>query len=334
MRDRLDLDPPYQRRSVWNQTYKDYFIDTVLLGYPAPAIFLYEEIEPDGLTMYHVVDGKQRLTALFEFVENIFPVAMDAQVAELRDDYFQDLDDDMKRSFWAYQFSVEYIERNDQATINNIFDRINRNTAKLSAQELRHAKFSGEFIRAAEEHSDWMISELGDAFPNIATRSRRQMKDVEFVSTLLLLLEQGARGASTNDLDEAFSDRDEDWEHKDQVVDRFRMVIAYLKRLIDTEDGHAIRGSRLRNQADFYSLFGAIDSLNQENINISEDDARHRLISFVERVDNEHQRLEDEGLRSYFEAARSASNDTGPRRRRIDIVKRALNAQPLLEVER
>ena len=48
-RDRLDLDPPYQRRSVWNQNYKNYFIDTILLGYPAPAIFLNEEISPDGL---------------------------------------------------------------------------------------------------------------------------------------------------------------------------------------------------------------------------------------------------------------------------------------------
>lgn len=39
-RDLLELDPPYQRRSVWSQSYKDYFIDTILLDYPAPAVFL------------------------------------------------------------------------------------------------------------------------------------------------------------------------------------------------------------------------------------------------------------------------------------------------------
>jgi uncharacterized protein with ParB-like and HNH nuclease domain len=64
----LDLDPPYQRRSVWNQSYKDAFIDTILIQYPSPAIFLYQEISPDGETKLHVVDGKQRLTAIFEFV--------------------------------------------------------------------------------------------------------------------------------------------------------------------------------------------------------------------------------------------------------------------------
>ena len=34
-RELLDLDPPYQRRSVWNQAYKDAFVDTILMQYPA-----------------------------------------------------------------------------------------------------------------------------------------------------------------------------------------------------------------------------------------------------------------------------------------------------------
>ncbi|MDJ0845811.1 DUF262 domain-containing protein [Crocosphaera sp.] len=68
----LELDPPYQRRSVWNQEYKDYFIDTVLNGYPAPAIFVYQEITPDGVSKISIVDGKQRLSTLFEFAKNEF----------------------------------------------------------------------------------------------------------------------------------------------------------------------------------------------------------------------------------------------------------------------
>src|SRR5215471_11342747 len=80
----LDLNPPYQRRSVWNQGYRDYFIDTILLEYPAPAIFLYQHIEPSGLTRYFVVDGKQRLATIFAFVSDEFPVADDAELTELR----------------------------------------------------------------------------------------------------------------------------------------------------------------------------------------------------------------------------------------------------------
>ena len=40
----LDLDPPYQRRSVWSPRDKRYFIDTVLNGYPAPPIFLHKNM--------------------------------------------------------------------------------------------------------------------------------------------------------------------------------------------------------------------------------------------------------------------------------------------------
>jgi hypothetical protein len=43
----LDLDPPYQRRSVWSRTDKQYFIDTVLSNLPAPPIFLHKSLD-DG----------------------------------------------------------------------------------------------------------------------------------------------------------------------------------------------------------------------------------------------------------------------------------------------
>lgn len=87
-RDLLDLDPPYQRRSVWNQSFKDYFVDTVLLEYPSPAIFLYEQITDAGQSIYHLVDGKQRLTTLFEFVADEFPVSETSSLTRVQGTYF------------------------------------------------------------------------------------------------------------------------------------------------------------------------------------------------------------------------------------------------------
>ena len=109
----MELDPPYQRRSVWNQTFKDSFIDSVLLSYPTPAIFLYEYISPEGRSVYNVVDGKQRLTTLFEFVRNEFPVSEKAEKTNLQGLYFQGLDDRTKTAFWSYQFIVEYLPNVD-----------------------------------------------------------------------------------------------------------------------------------------------------------------------------------------------------------------------------
>ena len=63
-RDQLNLDPPYQRRSVWSPRDKRYFIDTILNDYPAPPIFLHKTIDETGHSTYHVVDGKQRLQTI------------------------------------------------------------------------------------------------------------------------------------------------------------------------------------------------------------------------------------------------------------------------------
>src|SRR5688572_18073349 len=114
----LDLDPPYQRRSVWNQSFKDYFIETVLLEYPAPAIFLYEEITPDGRSTYHVVDGKQRLMTIVEFIQGRFPVYDESALQQFRGLTFQSLDPETKKRFWAYQFLVEYLPADDEQLIN------------------------------------------------------------------------------------------------------------------------------------------------------------------------------------------------------------------------
>ncbi len=91
----LELDPPYQRRSVWSQNYKDYFIDTVLNNYPCPAIFLFRDTSSEGVSKYGVVDGKQRLTTMIEFVGNVFPVPEIATNTSIRGKYFGDyaLDD-------------------------------------------------------------------------------------------------------------------------------------------------------------------------------------------------------------------------------------------------
>ena len=64
----LDLEPPYQRRSVWSPRDRRFFIDTVLNNYPAPPVFLHRPLE-NGRPTYHVVDGKQRLQTVIQFTE-------------------------------------------------------------------------------------------------------------------------------------------------------------------------------------------------------------------------------------------------------------------------
>lgn len=329
-RNLLDLDPPFQRRSVWNQTYREEFIDTILLDYPAPAIFLFGRIDDQGVTTYQVVDGKQRLTSIFDFVAGTFSVSEESQVGLLQGRRFAELPQDTRIAFFEYDFSVEYLPTNNEQVINNIFDRLNRNVVKLTPQELRHAKFNGQFITEAESLADWMEQRFAKPFPRIVESSRRQMKDVEVVATLLLFLEEGPKGYSVLALDAAFSERDKEWDQRTQVVEEFRSVIEKLAEIARCPDGDFLISSRFRNQADFYSLFAAVAELLRES---AWPDflplVCNRLKAFLEIVEDDARRVAVRQAAEYYDAARSASNDAGPRRTRISTIKKVLKGEPL-----
>lgn len=324
----LDLDPPYQRRSVWNQAYKDYFIDTVLNNYPAPAIFIYEEITPEGISKVSIVDGKQRLSTLFEFANNEFPIYDETTISSLKGQYFKDLDKEIKQDFWKYQFAVEYLPSSDEKIIGGIFDRINRNVIKLTPQELRHAKFDGYFVNTAEELTAWMFKNLSlngktENFPKIDKRTKKQMKDVEMVAQLLLFLEEGVRAYNQDYLDRAFSERDTEWQKKEVIEEEFRTTIKnisfILKISLDNEINLA--STRLKNQADFYSFFGAVAELNRENkLDLSEK-IGESIFHFLEKVDNEEERAKEQKVSDYYTAVRSSFTDANTRKTRIKIMK-------------
>jgi hypothetical protein len=326
-RELLDMDPPFQRRSVWNDKYREEFIDTILLDYPVPAIFVFGRIDQEGNATFQLVDGKQRLTAVFDFISGHLHVGDGSPITAFRSRAFSDLPADTKIAFFEYDFPVEYLPTNNEDVVNSIFDRLNRNMARLTAQELRHAKFSGRFIESAEELSDWMAEKLPKQFPRITEQSRRQMKDVEVVATLLLFLEEGPKGYSVLDLDKAFSDRDATWENVSSTTNEFRSIIDTLAAIVQHPDGQFLPQSRFRNQADFYSLFAAIAELRREHVGGDNNDAISRLAAFNRILEDESARAGSEWATEYYNAARSASNDPGPRKSRIVIVKRILKGE-------
>lgn len=319
----LDLEPPYQRRSVWNQEYKDFFIDTVLNGYPAPAIFLYQEITSAGISKYSVVDGKQRLSTLFEFAENKFPVSEQATLTRLRGKSFNDLENEVKQNFWKYQFAVEYVPSDEEGIINDIFNRINRNVSKLTPQELRHARFNGGFITTVEDLTDWMASILPPNFPSIPARARNQMKDVEFVALLLLFLEEGVKSYRQDDLDKAFNDRDLAWEEQDEIESEFKQVILSIKELLDSSPKHiSLSKTRLKNQADFYSFFSAIAELNREKLLNITADICQKIYDFMETVKSSESAITHES-QAYYDAITTSLGSSGieKTKTRINILK-------------
>lgn len=71
--DELDVDAPYQRGSVWDITRKQNLIRSLLRGLPIGAI-IYNDVETDDGPRYRIVDGRQRIEAVIDFVDDQFAV--------------------------------------------------------------------------------------------------------------------------------------------------------------------------------------------------------------------------------------------------------------------
>ena len=286
---------------------------------------MYEEIDQNGLAKYNVVDGKQRLSTIFDFLDNKFPVAEKASKGELRGKYFIEIDNEIKVKFWNYSFLVEYLPNSDESIINNIFDRINRNVARLTSQELRHAKYSGVFISTAEEMTDFVNEKFNNSIPRIAVQSRKQMKDVELIAQILLMIEEGPKGYNSYELDIAFDDRDKDWDEMENIKTLFLNSIEIIFQILALDTENIIKYSRLSNQADYYSLIGVISDNIKNEIVISSQTYVDKLKHFLFLIDNEDQRNANPNIESYYQNARVATNRTSARKDRVNILKNFIN---------
>src|SRR5713101_215014 len=59
----LTIKPPYQRRPVWAMKQKCYLIESILLGFPIPEIYVQSTTSAEGISSFAIVDGQQRIRA-------------------------------------------------------------------------------------------------------------------------------------------------------------------------------------------------------------------------------------------------------------------------------
>ena len=250
----LNLDPPYQRRSVWSPRDRRFFVDTILNNYPAPPVFLHKTMDQLGRSTYHVVDGKQRLQTIIDFVNDRFRIPDDFADINLQRKKWTDLPRETKLAFWNYSLIVEMLPDVSEAMIRSIFERINRNSRRLTSQELRHAKYEGWFISFVETEAaraEWVNF-------GVVTASRaKRMADVQFISELCAaILTQRVLGFSQNFLDDLYAEYEDTSELGDFQEDAFLLSVEHCKHRISDLIGRAPDIlQHLRTQSHFYSLW-------------------------------------------------------------------------------
>jgi hypothetical protein len=333
-RKQLDLDPPYQRKSVWTRTDKQYFLDTIFNNYPCPAIFLHKTISDDGETVYHVVDGKQRLQTILEFVRDEIAIPKDFVDTRIAGNKWSQIDPESRKRFWNYLLTVEMLPAVEEAVVNSVFERINRNARKLTRQELRHAKFEGWLASRAEveaEKKEWRD------FGIVTTARAKRMADVQFIAEVIILtIRREIIGFDQDVLDKFYAEYDAPAEtaptfSEDDFDEKFEGMKTFLAAM--NQHNARVRDYE-KTLAHFYSLWGYL--LLAKPAEVVPAAVADNYLSFMTDVTvvlegrndgapPDHEGARDQAIMKYAVNVRGANTDAGPRRERHDALATVLN---------
>lgn len=136
----LDLSPRYQRRNRWDRERQSQLIESFLLNVPVPPVYLAEE----SRGVYAVIDGKQRLTAITQFLHNEFSLAGMALRLDLEGRRYADLDaEDASALGMRPLRAVTILRQTPDWVKHEVFVRLNRGGQPLNAQEIRNVAYAG-----------------------------------------------------------------------------------------------------------------------------------------------------------------------------------------------
>lgn len=181
-RGKLDVQPDFQRYFVWDITKSSRLLESALLDIPLPVVYLTEE--PDG--KIYVIDGQQRLTSFFAFMDGLFPHKKGKPfklsglkvLTEFQGKLFTQLPEEIQDKIRYCKIRTITFKKESNPNLKfEIFERLNTGSVPLNTQELRNCIYRGKFnVLLKELASDKDFLELlGLSHPD------RRMKDVELV---------------------------------------------------------------------------------------------------------------------------------------------------------
>lgn len=190
-KDEIQLDPPYQRMGdVWTNEKKQLLIDSILNDYDIPKIYFHsfnEEQKSEKLKNYAVIDGRQRLEAIWGFIDGKFALSDDFELQRypninLAGLTYEDIAQSfpkVKIKFDSFVLPIVGIETEDEELIEDMFSRLNE-AVPLNAAEKRNSIGGAmvKCIRTVSEHS---------LFSEKVSFSNRRYQHREVAARLLLI---------------------------------------------------------------------------------------------------------------------------------------------------
>ena len=215
----------YQRQYIWEDSNKNRFIESILLGLPIPFMFFSDT--DDGRC--EIIDGAQRTQTLEEFLSGDLILSNLKKLTELNGFTYSDLPEYFKRKF--NQTTMRIIVLSDETTIEirkEIFNRINTTGISARPSEIRRGSYAGPFMEFLKECTEHPI------FVNIcpvSSTSKKRYEDLELVLRFFAFLNNYKNFSHRVDefLDQYVEDVQSDFDREAFKAD-FENMIAFVDK--------------------------------------------------------------------------------------------------------
>jgi hypothetical protein len=199
----------YQRSDkVWPESARAYLIETAVLHYPMPKLYLRQIVDPRSKrTIKEIVDGQQRSTAIRDFYQNNLRLSATLENEAIAGKTYSDLDESEQSKFLSFPISLDLLIGATQQEVVEVFRRMNSYTVPLNAEEQRHAYYQGQF--------KWFVNRLTSRFSRIfldsgvfTEKQLVRMADAKLLTELCDAILNNIRTTNKKILDRLYQDKD------------------------------------------------------------------------------------------------------------------------------
>lgn len=330
----LIIDSSYQRRKVWGIQDNIRLIETIILDLVIPEIFMWDcSTDPNtGKTITHIVDGQQRINAIFEFISGKYRLQskylIDTDIKQkVGNKLFVELDDELKKDIWTYELSIVNLNKNfSKDEIRNMFYRLNLTDYDLNEQEKRNSIGSvfGEISEELANEPFWQTYKV------FSLADIRRMKDVEYSSSIILLAREGVVDQTKGDkLDRMYKDYCEEYKEAEVDLGKIHRAMDFIQDLTSGKH-HNFANKKIQ----MYTLFSVMFDFCENSIPITEK-MKSMFLQFVYayslykneyEIDCESDEEEQvvDMLKRYKLASSEGVNRLGNRMTRYELLKKML----------
>lgn len=183
----LKMNPDFQRGRVWDIKQRSELIESILMGIPIPIIYLFEDEQGSK----QVVDGKQRLSCIFDFLNGEFSLKDLNLLGSEKGKKFSELAPQLQAKIEDYQVLSYTIQHPTPDRVKfDIFDRVNRGGTQLNNQEMRNALYLGKATTLLNELSKMKSFLLATESSVSAKRMKDKYIILRFIGFYLLRTRQ------------------------------------------------------------------------------------------------------------------------------------------------